>query len=133
MPAVPLALAAAVLVALALVAGRSGGVPPALTEVALVGAMGAGVLLGIGARTFWRGTIMEALTGSGGRYVLFVGLVAFAVVEAHAVGAALAEGAPATSLVLLVLPVVLAAVALVSAVRAVRATPGVSIEGKERE
>ena len=116
----PIALASAVLIALALVAGRSGGVPPALTELALAAALGCGVLLGIGARRFWRGPVAEAVMGSGGRYVLFIALVAFAVVEAHAVGAALADGAPAASLVMLALPVVLAAVALASAVRASR-------------
>ena len=131
MPSIPIALATATLVALALVAGRSGGVPPALTEVALVAAIGTGMLLGIGVRRFWHGPVMEALTGSGGRYLLFIGLAAFAVVEAHAVGAALAEGAPATSLVMLVLPLVLAAVVLVSATRATRATPDEPIESEE--
>lgn len=120
----PIAIATAALVALALVAGRSGGVPPALTELALVAALGTGMLLGIGARRFWRGPVVEAITGAGGRYVLFIGLSAFAVVEAHAVGAALADGAPAASLVMLALPVVLAGVVLVSAVRAARAAPG---------
>jgi hypothetical protein len=133
MPAFPIALATVALVALALVAGRTGGVPPAVTELALVAAIGTGVLLGIGTRRFWRGPVMEALTGSGGRYLLFIGLAAFAVVEAHAVGAALAEGAPATSLVMLALPVVLAAVALVSAARATRSMPSETIENEEIE
>ena len=131
MPAIPIAVATATLVALSLVAGRSGGVPPALTELALVAAIGTGALLGIGARRFWRGTVMEALTGSGGRYLLFIGLAAFAVVEAHAVGAALAEGAPASSLVMLALPLVLAAVTLVSATRATRVTSDERNESEE--
>lgn len=132
MPSIPIALATATLVALALVAGRTGGVPPAVTELALVAAIGTGVLLGIGTRRFWRGEPIEALTGSGGRYLLFIGLAAFAVVEAHAVGAALAEGAPATSLVMLALPLVLAGVALVSATRATRVTSDEHIELDER-
>ena len=127
----PIGLATAALVALALVAGRSGGTLPMLTEIALVAAIGTGVLFGLGANKFWRGTVMEALTGSGGRYVLFIGLAAFAVVEAHAVGAALAEGAPATSLVMLALPLVLAAVALVSATRATRRASGEEIDSSE--
>ena len=131
MPAIPIAVATATLVALSLVAGRSGGVPPALTELALVAAIGTGALLGIGARRFWRGTVMAALTGSGGRYLLFIGLAAFAVVEAHAVGAALAEGAPASSLVMLALPLVLAAVTLVSATRATRVTSDERNESEE--
>lgn len=132
-PIIPIAMATAVLVALALVAGRAGGVPPALTELALVAAIGTGMLYAFGARRFWRGTVMEALTGSGGRYLLFVGLAAFAVVEAHAVGAALAEGAPATSLLMLALPLVLATVVLVSAARASRVRPGEQTESEEQE
>jgi hypothetical protein len=128
-PSFPLAVAAFGLVAAALIAGRSGSGLPALTELALVCALATGVLLGLGLRRFWRGEWTAALMGSGGRYLLFIGLAAFAAVEAHAVGAGLAQGAPAASLVMLAAPVVLAGVALLSAVRAVRGSPDAAAGG----
>lgn len=111
-----LVLASAVLVAVALAAGRGLGAPW-IAWLLIVTAMGQGVLAGICLPGFWRGPPREEAFGAGGRYVAFLAAVAFSAVEAHAVGAGLERGAPTAATGLLLLPIALAAAALRSATR----------------
>lgn len=55
---------------------------------------------------------VRVLMGAGGRYAVFLASVAFAAVEAHAVGAGLARGAPSAAATLLLPPVIIGAVVL---------------------
>ena len=57
------------------------------------------------------------LSGAGSRYLVFLAAVVFGAVEAHAVGAGIARGAPRPALLLLVPPAAVAAWALRRAVR----------------
>lgn len=68
--------------------------------------------------------LLERATGPEGRYLVFLASVVFAAVEAHAVGAGMARGAPSAALALLVPPLAVGAAALRGAVRASGA-PGV--------
>lgn len=111
-----LVLASAVLVAVALAAGRGLGAPW-VAWLLIVTAMGQGVLSGACLPRFWRGPPREEAFGAGGRYLAFLAAVAFSAVEAHAVGAGLERGAPAAAAGLLLLPIALAAAALRSATR----------------
>lgn len=111
-----LVLSSAVLVAVALAAGRGLGAPW-ITWLLIVTAMGQGVLAGICLPRFWRGSPREEAFGAGGRYLAFLAAVAFSAVEAHAVGAGLERGAPTMATGLLLLPIALAAAALRSATR----------------
>lgn len=111
-----LVLSSAVLVAVALAAGRGLGAPW-ITWLLIVTAMGQGMLAGACLPRFWRGTPQEEAFGAGGRYLAFLAAVAFSAVEAHAVGAGLERGAPTAATGLLLLPIALAAAALRSATR----------------
>lgn len=111
-----LVLASAVLVAVALAAGRGLGAPW-ITWLLIVTAMGEGMLAGAVFPRFWRGSLQEEALGAGGRYAAFLAAVAFSAVEAHAVGAGIDKGAPTVATALLLLPIALAAAALRSAVR----------------
>lgn len=111
-----LVAASAVLVAVALAAGRGLGAPW-IGWLLIVTAMAQGVLGGLVLPRFWRGTVQEEAFGAGGRYVAFLAAVAFSAVQGHAVGAGIQKGAPAAVTALLLVPVALAAVALRSAVR----------------
>lgn len=90
---------------------------PVLVLVAMV----QGIVAGTGVRAFWRLGWSEEIFGPGGRYLGFLAAVAFAAVEAYAVGAGMGAGAPGLAAALLAPPVILAAVALRSAVRHRRA------------
>ncbi|MFW6192418.1 MAG: hypothetical protein ACOC83_02940 [Gemmatimonadota bacterium] len=79
--------------------------------------MAQSVVAGMGVRAFWRDEWSEEVFGAGGRYLGFLGAVAFATVEAYAVGSGLGAGAPGPAALLLAPPVVLAAVALRSAAK----------------
>lgn len=87
-----------------------------LVELTIVLAMGQGTLAGLAAPRFWRGGWSEAIFGAGGRFLLFLGAVAFGAVEALAVGRALHGEAPRGALLLLAPPVLVAAFALRGAV-----------------
>lgn len=82
-----------------------------------------GMAAGLALRLFWRGPFREAVTGAGGRYVLFLGGVLFTAAEAYAFGVALDQGAPAVTAAFLVPPVAVAALALRSAAGRVRFAP----------
>lgn len=82
-----------------------------------------GTVAGLTLRVFWRGDFAEALTGAGGRYVLFLGGVVFTAAEAYAFGVALDRGAPPVTAAFLVPPVAIAAYALRSAAGRVRFAP----------
>lgn len=56
--------------------------------------------------------LVRVLMGAGGRYAAFLAAVAFAAVEAHAVGAGLGGGAPLVVLSLLLPPVLVGAILL---------------------
>ncbi len=71
---------------------------------------GAGV--GTGTSAAVRPSVVRVLMGAGGRYAAFLAAVAFAAVEAHAVGAGLGRGAPPVALTLLLPPVVVGAILL---------------------
>ena len=86
-------------------------------------AVGFGMVAGLALRVFWSGEMSEALTGAGGRYLLFLGGVLFTAAEAYAFGVALEQGAPAAAAAFLVPPVAVAAVALRSAASRVRFAP----------
>lgn len=103
--------ASALLVAAALAAGMHPG-RPWLVEAVVVTALVQGVLAGRLLPRYWKEEPAEEIFGAGGRYVGFLALVAFAAVEAHAVGAGLGSGAPGAAAALLAPPVVLAAIAL---------------------
>lgn len=107
--------ASAALVATAFGAGLGLG-RPWTTWLLVVVAIGQGFLGGHHLRAFWRGGAREEIFGAGGRYLAFLGAVAFTAVEAHAVGAGIEGGAPRSSVALLLLPVALAGWALRSAV-----------------
>lgn len=111
-----LVIASAMLVAVALAAGRDLG-DPWSTWLLIVTAMGQGALAGAAWPRFWRGSFREEAFGAGGLYAGFLAAVAFSAVEAHAVGAGLESGAPGAAAALLVVPVALAAAALRGAVR----------------
>lgn len=133
----PLLFLSAALVACALAAGLrsdSGW----LLELTILLAVGQGVAAGLALPHFWQeGIVPEGrprpawserrgrgqdldetrplvriLMGVGGRYTAFLASVAFAAVEAHAVGSGLARGAPPAALTLLVPPVVVGAILL---------------------
>ncbi len=108
--------ASAAVVALALAAGLEPG-RSWLVWLLMLAAMVQGALAGASFRRFWRGPAREAIFGAGGRYAGFLAAVLFSAVEAHAVGAGIAEGGPRAAVALLLPPVVLAAAALRSAVR----------------
>lgn len=82
-----------------------------------------GMVAGLGLRLFWRGSAGEALSGAGGRYLLFLAGVLFTAAEAYAFGVALEQGAPAVTAAFLVPPVAVAALALRSAAGRVRFAP----------
>ena len=86
-------------------------------------AVGFGMVAGLALRVFWRGGLEDALTGAGGRYLVFVAMVLFAAAEAYALGDALEQGAPAAAAIFLVPPVAIAALALRSAASRVRFAP----------
>lgn len=94
-----------------------------LVPVLLLVAMAQGVVAGTGVRRFWREGWSKEIFGAGGRYLGFLAAVAFAAVEAYAVGAGLEAGAPGLAATLLGPPVILAAVALRSAVKHRRSGP----------
>lgn len=79
-----------------------------------------GMVAGLALRVFWRGGLRDAITGAGGRYLLFLGGVLFTAAEAYAYGVALEQGAPAVAAAFLVPPVAIAALALRSAASRVR-------------
>lgn len=106
----------ALLVATAFAAGLRPG-EGWLVPVLVLVTMAQGVVAGTGVRTFWREAWSEEVFGAGGRYLGFLAAVAFAAVEAYAVGSGLGAGAPGPAALLLAPPVVLAAVALRSAVK----------------
>lgn len=106
--------ASALLVATAFAAGLGLGRPWSSWLLVVV-AMGQGVLAGHHLRGFWRGGPREEIFGAGGRYLAFLGAVAFTAVEAHAVGGGIEAGAPRAAAALLVLPLALGAWALRSA------------------
>lgn len=111
--------ASALLVAAALAAGLF---PDRawVTEVALLLAVGLGMLAGLALPRFWRGPARREIFGAGGRYLGFVAAVIFCAVEAYAVGRGLGTGAPGLAALLLGPPVLIAAAALRSARRARR-------------
>lgn len=128
-----LVLVSALLVALALAAGLRPG-EDWLVWLLIPTAMGQGMLAGATWRHFWRGPPSEAVFGAGGRFGGFVAAVAFSAVEAHAVGASLAGGAPGVAVaVMLVPPLVIAAIALRSALAHRPAGGGRPGEGGRRE
>lgn len=90
-----------------------------LLSVAVAFGMAAGLAL----RLFWRGSVGDALTGAGGRYLIFLGGVLFTAAEAYAFGVALEQGAPAVTAAFLVPPVAVAVLALRSAAGRVRFAP----------
>lgn len=133
----PLLVLSAALVACALAAGlRSGS--GWLTELLVLAALGQGLAAGLALPSFWREGVgprgrspppwrggrgggpgasgapplARVLMGAGGRYAGFLASVAFAAVEAHAVGAGLGAGAPPVALTLLVPPVAVGAIVL---------------------
>lgn len=83
-----------------------------------------GMVAGLALRVFWRGGLEDAVTGAGGRYVVFLGAVLFAAAEAYSFGVALEQGAPAVAAAAyLVPPVAIAGFALRSAASRVRFAP----------
>lgn len=135
----PLLVLSAALVACALAAGLrsgSGWLTELLVLVAVAQGLAAGLALphfwlagvvpegGRGPRPPWRARrgagpdptgappLVRILMGVGGRYAAFLASVAFAAVEAHAVGAGLGSGAPLVALTLLAPPVIVGAVVL---------------------
>lgn len=101
-----------------------------LVPLLILLAMAQGAVAGSGVRTFWQGGWSEEIFGAGGRYLGFLAAVAFAAVEAYAVGAGLGAGAPGLAALLLGPPVILAAVALRSAVKT--RAPGRETESPKR-
>lgn len=87
------------------------------TELLVLVAMGQGMVAGATWDDFWREDAATEIFGAGGRYAGFLAAVAFAAVEAYAVGKGMSRGAPALVALLLAPPVVVAGVALNSAVR----------------
>lgn len=85
--------------------------------------VGFGMVAGLALRIFCRGPWSEALTGAGGRYLIFLGGVLFTAAEAYAFGVALAQGAPPVTAAFLVPPVAVAGLALRSAAGRVRFAP----------
>lgn len=102
-----------------------------LAQLLLVVALAQGFVAGAVFPAFWRTRPADAgsdpgapaiglpgrIVGPEGRYLLFLVSVAFAAVEAHAVGTGMARGAPGAAAALLVPPVAVAALALRGAVR----------------
>lgn len=130
----PVLFLSAALVACSLAAGLRGE-SGWLVELLVLAAVGQGLAAGLSFPPFWREGVVPAghprppwsersggrrgsgagpplvriLMGAGGRYAAFVASVAFAAVEAHAVGAGLGRGAPPAALTLLVPPVAVGA------------------------
>lgn len=74
--------------------------------------------------------LARILMGAGGRYAVFLASVAFAAVEAHAVGAGLAAGAPGVAATLLLPPILIGALLLRGALARL---PGEGGRGRARE
>ncbi len=123
------------LVAIAMWSGRLGS---RQWSVALLvfAALTTGVTGGILFAGLWRSgaraddgsdlTLLRRLTGPAGALLVFLGCVAFAAVEAHAIGSGLGVGAPGATVALLGPPLVIGAFALRRALR-------VDVSTKERE
>lgn len=121
----PPGLLVALSVALAAASGFAGRFRETVwVAILLVGtAVVFGMVAGLALRVFWSGGAAEALTGAGGRYLLFLAGVLFAAAQAYAFGVALEQGAPAAAAAFLVPPVAIAALALRSAAGRVRFAP----------
>lgn len=117
------------LVAMAVLVAATAGFAGRFRETVWTGvlllcvAVAFGMVAGLALRLFWRGSVREALTGAGGRYLLFLGGVLFTCAEAYAFGVALDQGAPVVTAAFLVPPVAVAAFALRSAAGRVRFAP----------
>lgn len=123
------------LLALAALLAAAAGVAGRYRETVWMGvllltvAVAFGMAAGLALRLFWRGGFSEAVTGAGGRYVLFLGGVWFTAAEAYAFGVALDRGAPALAAAFLVPPVAVAGVALRSAASRVTFASGGRSDG----
>lgn len=117
------------LIALAMALATAAGFAGRFRETVWLGillvcvAVAFGMVAGLALRVFWRGGLDDAITGAGGRYLLFLGGVLFTAAEAYAYGVALEQGAPAATAAFLVPPVAIAALALRSAASRVRFAP----------